>query len=328
MAGMGKRLRPHTLTQPKPLIPIAGKPIVQRLVEDLAAQSPEPIDKVAFVIGDFGKAVEEDLLKIAKKVGAKGEIFYQKEPLGTAHAILCAAPELEDRVIVAFADTLFKADFKFDMEKDGILWVRQIADPSQFGVVTLDGNGAINSFVEKPKEFVSDLAMIGIYFFKDGAALRSELQRLIDEGIQRGGEYQLPDALSHMTKEGLRFFPGEVDEWLDCGNKNATVSTNSRILDFMKSDEPLISADVKVEDSVIIPPCFIGPGVTLRRSVIGPYVSVGENSTIEDSVIRESIIQEDSFVFGSFFEKSMVGNHVTLISKAREWSIGDYNTVE
>ena len=169
MAGMGKRMRPHTLTVPKPLVPIAGKPIVQRLVEDIAKVCHEPIEEVAFIIGDFGKEVEEKLLQIAASVGAKGSIHYQNEPLGTAHAIMCAKEALDGKVVVAFADTLFKADFKLDTSADGTIWVQQVNDPSAFGVVKLNPKNEISDFVEKPVEFVSDLAIIGIYYFKDGA---------------------------------------------------------------------------------------------------------------------------------------------------------------
>src|SRR5688500_5031469 len=163
MAGLGKRLRPHTLTVPKPLLPVGGKPIVHRLVEDIAKSCPEKIDEIAFVIGDFGKEVEDELVAVAEKLGAKGSIFYQHQALGTAHAVLCAEACLTGPVVVAFADTLFRADFTIDKNADGILWVNQIENPSAFGVVTLDKDGNIQDFVEKPKTFVSDLAMIGIY---------------------------------------------------------------------------------------------------------------------------------------------------------------------
>ena len=228
MAGMGKRMRPHTLTVPKPLIPVAGKPIVQRLVEDIAGLCTEKIEEIAFVIGDFGAETEARLLAIADSLGAKGKICYQQEALGTAHAILCAEETLKGQTIVAFADTLFRADFKLETERDGILWVSQIEDPSAFGVVKLDENQIITDFVEKPKTWVSDLAMIGIYYFKNGEILREELQYLIDNNIINDGEYQLPEALKNMTTKGMQFVPGKVDEWLDCGNKNATVYTNQR----------------------------------------------------------------------------------------------------
>ena len=151
MAGRGSRLRPHTLTIPKPLITVAGKPIVQRLVEDIVGVCGKQVEEIAFVIGDFGKEVEKKLIKIAENLGAKGTIYYQQEPLGTAHAILCAKNSLEGNCVVAFADTLFKADFKLDSSKDGIVWVSQIEDPSAFGVVKLNKENEIVEFIEKPE---------------------------------------------------------------------------------------------------------------------------------------------------------------------------------
>jgi len=196
MAGRGTRLRPHTLTIPKPLIPIAGKPIVERLVEDLVSVCNEKVDEIAFIIGDFGKEVESQLIAIAERLGAKGTICVQEEKLGTAHAVLCAQDALQGNVIVAFADTLFRADFKLDSSQDGIVWVKQVDNPSAFGVVKYDSNDVITDFVEKPETFVSDLAIIGIYYFKDGENLRNELQYLIDNDIRiKGGEFGLTDAL-------------------------------------------------------------------------------------------------------------------------------------
>ena len=171
MAGMGKRLRPHTLTIPKPLLPIAGKTIVQRLVEDIAQVSDESIEEIAFVIGNFGDEVESQLKKIAADIGATPKIYYQDKALGTAHAILCAKNSLVGKTIVAFADTLFQADFSLDEKQDGIIWVKKIEDPSAFGVVKLNDDNIITDFVEKPEVFVSDSYIIGIYYFKDGYSL-------------------------------------------------------------------------------------------------------------------------------------------------------------
>ncbi|MGB0166803.1 MAG: sugar nucleotidyltransferase, partial [Luteibaculum sp.] len=257
MAGRGSRLRPHTLTVPKPLIPIAGKPIVHRLVEDIAAVCDEKIEEIAFIIGDFGKEVEQKLISVAESLGAKGSIYYQDEPLGTAHAIMCAEKSLSGPVIVAFADTLFKADFTLDSDSDGIIWVNKVDNPSSFGVVKVNGEGHISEFVEKPKDFVSDLAIIGIYYFKDGDYLRSELKYLLDNNIKDRGEFQITDALENMKKKGTRFKPGTVKEWLDCGNKDVTVDTNKRYLEFIK-DQKIVDSSLKTENAVLIAPCYIG----------------------------------------------------------------------
>ena len=325
MAGMGKRMRPHTLTTPKPLLHIAGKSIVQRLVENLAEVSGESISRIGFVTGRFGKETEEELLAIAKNVGAVGSIHYQDEALGTAHAILCAEELLEGTTTVAFADTLFKADFEIDAQADGVLWVQQIDDPTAFGVVKLDEKGVIVDYVEKPKEFVSDLAMIGIYYFREGQNLRKELRYLLDNDIRNGNEYQLPDALRNMTSKGVRFVPGQVEEWLDCGNKNATVNTNSRVLEFdAERGVELISSTSKIENSVIIPPCFIGDHVHITNSVIGPGVSIGSGSEVTNSVVEHSIIYGNSVIENKIFENSMIGHFVDLRGEKSDLNIGDY----
>jgi glucose-1-phosphate thymidylyltransferase len=323
MAGRGSRLRPHTLTIPKPLIPIAGKPIVQRLVEDIAEVCNESIEEIAFIIGDFGQEAEKNLLKIAESLGAKGSIYYQDEPLGTAHAILCAKDSLKGNCVVAFADTLFTADFKLDTSNDGIIWVKQIDNPSAFGVVKLDKDNTITDFVEKPTEFVSDLAIIGIYYFNDGEYLKNELQYLIDNDIKEKGEYQLTNALENMKNKGAKFKPGQVNLWMDCGNKNVTVETNSQVLE-LKQKEQLISKTLKNENSVIIPPCYIGDNVSLKNCVVGPHVSIGANSSLEDVVIKTSIVQEKAKIKNAIIANSMIGNHAEFEGTAYDLSIGDY----
>ncbi|MEI6312992.1 MAG: sugar phosphate nucleotidyltransferase [Bacteroidota bacterium] len=326
MAGWGSRLRPHTLTVPKPLVKIAGKSIVQRLVENLSKSVNEPIDEIAFIIReDFGKEIEQNLIDIANNLGTKGLICYQSEPLGTAHAIMCAKHSLKGNIIVAFADTLFKTDFTLDTTADGVIWVSKIDDPSAFGVIKLNEQNIITDFVEKPKEFVSDLAIIGIYYFKDGAYLRNELAYLLDNDIKEKGEYQLTSALENMKQKGSKFIPGRVDEWLDCGNKNATVHTNTRILEHIKLEEKLIDTSVSIENSIIIEPCYIGKGSKITNSIIGPYVSVESNTTISNSQITHSIIQSKSTIDKQIMTNSMIGSNASIMGKSNDFSIGDYN---
>lgn len=327
MAGRGSRLRPHTLTIPKPLIPVAGKPIVQRLVEDITKVCGEPVEEIAFIIGDFGEQVEKDLKAVAEGLGAKGSIYYQEEALGTAHAILCAKESLDGKVVVAFADTLFKADFTLDTNADGIIWVNRVEDPRAFGVVKLDEENTITEFVEKPQEFVSDLAIIGIYFFNDGANLSNELQYLIDNDIKDKGEYQLTNALENMKNKGLKFKTGKVIEWLDCGNKNATVHSNQRVLEFEK-DLDKTDASAEIENSVVIQPSMIMAGAKIKNSVVGPHVTVGKNSVIENSVISNSIIQNDASVKDANFTNSMIGNKAKYKGSRKDLSVGDYNEIK
>ena len=329
MAGRGSRLRPHTLTTPKPLIAFAGKSIVQRLVEDIVRVCNEEINEIAFIIGDFGKEVEQNLINIANNLGAKGKIVYQDQPLGTAHAILCAKESLKGDVVVAFSDTLFKADFKLEKNSDGIIWVNKIDDPSSFGVVKVNEEKIITDFVEKPEFFVSDLAIIGIYYFKSGENLNKELQYLIDNDIKDKGEYQLTNALENMKNKGFKFTTGEVTEWLDCGNKDATVHTCERVLDHNTNTE-MIADDSQMINSKIIEPCYIGSGTKIENSIIGPNVSIGNNTIILNSQIKESIIQNTSKIENAKLYKSMIGNNVFFDGHniELEVSIGDFSEVK
>ncbi len=325
MAGMGKRMRPHTLTIPKPLISIAGKPIVQRLAEEITKVSESEIDEIAFIIGDFGKETEQKLLKIAENLGTKGQIYYQKEALGTAHAVYCAEASLKGKVIVAFADTLFNADFSLKEETGSVIWTKKVDNPENFGVVKKDKKGNITDFIEKPKEFVSDEAIIGIYYFKSGENLKEELKYLIYNKITGNGEYQLTDALENMKNKGINFRSANVTEWLDCGNKDATVHTNQRILHHSGNN---VSENIEQNYSVIIEPCFIDEDAIINNSVIGPYVSVGKNTRIKNSVISNSIIQSNCDIKEAVFSNSMVGNYVTINKEKDDLSIGDYNSIK
>jgi len=329
MAGIGSRLRPHTLTIPKPLTLIAGKPIVQRLVEDIVKVVDQKVEEIAFVIGpSFPKDTEEKLMAIAQNLGATGKVSVQEVALGTAHAIQCAKDSLEGPCVVAFADTLFKADFTLDGETDGAIWVKQVEEPSAYGVVKLQ-DGLITDFVEKPDEFISDLAIIGIYYFKNGAILREEIQYLLDHDIKDKGEYQLTNALEHMKQKGLKFVPGQVNEWMDCGNKEITIDTNSKILQFaLKEHENLISKNITLENSKIIEPCYIGDNVTLKNTTIGPNVSLGDDSVVENSHITNSLIQTNTTIKNANLNEAMIGNHAYFDGDFNSISIGDYSILK
>jgi glucose-1-phosphate thymidylyltransferase len=324
MAGRGTRLRPHTLTVPKPLIPVAGKPIIQRLVEDLSRSYDGSISEIAFVIGDFGAEVERELAHIANNLGAECRIYHQEKPMGVGHAIYCAWESLNGKCMIAFADTLFRADFRFNTEEDGVIWVQKVKDPSSFGVVQVDLKGYISGFVEKPVDFVSDLAIVGIYYFQEGEKLRSALHRVITQDIREKNEYQLTTALEMLREDGMKFATGEIEEWLDCGNKEAILYSNARMLEFHKEQE-LVARNAQIENSVIVPPCFIGENAAVKNSVIGPYVSVGNNSSVENTVISNSIIQNRSQIKNAVLENSMIGNSSKYFSSKEELNLGDYS---
>jgi glucose-1-phosphate thymidylyltransferase len=219
---------------------------------------------------------------------------------------------------------LFKANFKLDAKADGAIWVKQVADPSAFGVVKVE-DGFITDFIEKPKDFISDLAIIGIYYFKDGDKVRDEIQYLIDNDLRENNEYQLTNVLETLKRDGAKFIPGTVSTWMDCGKKDPTVDTNKQVLDFeYKAGNNLVSKDVVLENSEIIQPCYIGKNVVLKNTKIGPYVSIGENSTVENATITNSLIQTNVLITNTKLDNAMIGNHAKYDGGFTSVSIGDY----
>jgi glucose-1-phosphate thymidylyltransferase len=332
MAGRGSRLRPHTLTIPKPLIPVAGKPIVHRLITDIAAILKEEIEEIAFILGDpawFGDAVVESLIELANGLGAKASIYRQLDPKGTGHAIMCAEPSLSGPAVIAYADTLIRANFNLDKEADAVIWTKKVNNPEAYGVVNLNDKNEIIELVEKPTEFVSDQAVIGIYYFKDVGVLKNELQYVLDHNIINGGEYQINDGIKRMMTSGKVFKTGAVEEWMDCGNKEVTVETNQRMLAILnEGDETLVSSEMTQVNSKIIMPCFIGKGVVLKNSTIGPFTSIGAGTIIEDSNVKNSIIQTQSVIKNATLENAMIGNHVVFDGNFADVSIGDYSELK
>ncbi len=332
MAGRGSRLRPHTLTIPKPLIPVAGKPIVHRLVADIAGVLNEDIDEIAFILGDpafFGDDVVESLQELARELGAKPSIYRQLDPKGTGHAIMCAEPSLSGPAVIAYADTLIRADFDLDKDADAVIWTKKVKNPEAYGVVNLNVKDEIIELVEKPEIFVSDQAVIGIYYFKDVGVLKKELQYVLDNNIINGGEYQINDGIKRMMATGKIFKTGTVSEWMDCGNKEVTVETNRRMLGFLaEANEPLISDNITKENSKIIEPCFIAEGVVLKNSTVGPFVSIGQGTTLEDSTVKNSIIQTHSILKNATLDNAMIGNHAHFDGNFTNISIGDYSQLK
>ncbi len=333
MAGRGSRLRPHSLTVPKPLIPVAGQPIVHRLVKDIAKVLKQPIEEIAFVLGDpawFGDEVVESLTELAQGLGAEASIYRQDQPLGTGHAIMSAKPSLSGPAVIAYADTLIRAEFDLDPFADSVIWTKQVENPEAYGVVKLDENDSIVELVEKPETFVSDQAVIGIYYFKDVAVLKEKLQEVLDENVMNGGEYQINDGIKRMMADGRVFKTGTVDEWMDCGNKNVTLETNAKMLGFLATDneEQLIHDSVVLENANIIEPCFIGAGTVLRNTSVGPNVSIGKDCVIEDSSVKNSLIQNQTSIKNANLDEAMIGNYVKYDGGFTKISIGDYSVLE
>ncbi len=324
MAGIGKRLRPFTLTTPKPLFRIAGKTIINRLIEKIIATTSEKITDVGFVIGDFDNSVKKYLNDIGKLFNFNVHIFYQKDALGTAHAIFMAKELLNENVIVAFADTLFKANFQLDTNSDVIIWTKKVSNPQNYGVIIKE-DSLITGFYEKPKTFVSDEAIIGIYYFKSAEILKDKLKFLIDNDITGNNEFQLTDALQMMLDDGLKFYSQTVNKWLDCGNKNIILNTLAEVL---KSETKNFTSFIKPENTIIIPPVFIGKNVKLKRCIIGPNVAIEDNADLTNVNAKNSIFLQNSKIFNMNLSDTIIGNNSSVIGKQKIYSIGDFNKIE
>ncbi|MEX0929686.1 MAG: sugar phosphate nucleotidyltransferase [Balneolales bacterium] len=323
MAGKGTRLRPHSHTTPKPLLPVAGTMIIERIIQTFSRTLDRKIDEIAFVLGDFGDEVKQTLTDMSRRHDAKATFYKQDEALGTAHAVYCAADSLEGEVIIVFADTLFDTSQKVSVEgADSVIWLKHVDDPSRFGVA-VEEEGRITGFVEKPSELISNLAIIGVYYFREGGELKKQIEYLLQNRVVgHGDEYQLTDAIDRMLKDGKVFKPATVDEWLDCGTIPAWLDTSREII---KKENSRPAGEYK--NSKIVPPVYLADGVSIEDSEIGPNVSLGAGSVISGSTIRDAIVLDEARVINSRISNSTVGVRATVDHTRGEVHIGDDSTV-
>ena len=327
MAGRGTRLRPHTHTIQKPLLPVAGTSVVERIINTFHRTLDRTIDEIVFVLGEFDDELQEQLNELCSRHEAKSTFRKQDQALGTAHAVYSASDDLEGEVIIVFADTIFDTQGTVSVEDaDSVIWLKKVDDPTRFGVAIHEGD-TITDFVEKPEEPVSDLAIIGVYYFKEGAELRKQLKYLIDNDIRgKDGEYQLTDALDRCLKEGKLFKTATVDEWLDAGTLQAWLDTTAIILD-KENDSNQVDPQA-FPTSRIIPPVHIEDGVEIEGSVIGPYTSLAAGTKVTDSVIKESIVLKNSEITNSTLHRATVGNHAYLDECKGSVHLGDHSVVK
>ncbi|MEX0723070.1 MAG: sugar phosphate nucleotidyltransferase [Gracilimonas sp.] len=325
MAGRGTRVRPHSHTVPKPLLPVAGTMIVERIVETFNRTLDRDITEIVYILGpDFGEDIKQPLREMSKRHNAKALFEVQAEALGTAHAVAMAKEHLDGEVIIAFADTIFDSKEQFDLgDADSVIWLKKVEDPSRFGVAVHEGD-KITGFVEKPKEFISDLAIIGVYYFKDGNYFKKQIEWVLDNDMKGpGGEYFLTAALDKMIKDGKIFKTATVDEWLDCGTLPAWLETTGLITEkeFNGVDES------KYPGSKIIPPVYIGEGVKIENSTIGPKVSIEDNTVIKNSVVENSIIRDHATLEDVDTRGSTIGAHTTLKNVKGKVDVGDHSNL-
>jgi glucose-1-phosphate thymidylyltransferase len=316
VAGYGTRMRPHTLTQPKVLLPVADKPMIAHIVEKLIGDG---IDELIFVVGHLGNKIEEF---IRANYQIKSSFIQQTEFLGLGHAIYTARDYLDNQpLIIVLGDTIYEANLqKVIKAGKNSLGVKKVDDPRRFGVALLNKNGFIKKLIEKPKKFASDLALVGIYYFHNGNDLKNALTKLITAGIKTNDEYQLTDALQIMIDDAQPFTTFKVNGWYDCGKPETLLETNAIILkrDFSKKT-------YKYKNTIIIPPVFIHPLANIQNSIIGPNVTIGRDTKIERSIILASIINSESTIRSLYLRNSIIGTNVDIQGPVRSLNVGDYS---
>ena len=321
-AGQGTRLRPHTHTLPKVMLPVAGRPIIGHILADVAALGP---DEVRLVVGYRGDTVEDYARRAFPDLPVR--IVWQERQEGLGHAVLQGL-EAGDRddVLVVLGDTVFDVDYpEVVAHEDHVLGVRPVPDPERFGIVELDPSGGlVAKLVEKPAEPKGNLALVGLYYVRDGELLRQAIAGLVEDDDRTRGEYQLTDALQRMIDAGERFVPYEIGGWYDCGKRETLLSTNRALLDMRPREVPPGIA----ESSVLIPPVHVDASCAIEASVIGPHVSLGEGVTIRNSVVRDSVLAEGARVENVVLEGSILGPDVRVRGRARTVNLGENSEVE
>lgn len=321
LAGFGSRLRPLTYSRPKPLVNVAGKPILGHLLDKLQNL---PIDEYLFITGYLGDQIEAYVSENYGETPAR--YFEQKELNGQSPAIYLAKEAIEGPVIILFVDTIFEADINFlaNTEADAVAFVKEVDDPRRFGVAATDANGIVQQFVEKPDSMENKLAVIGMYYLKDSAALLNAIETQMSEERITKGEFYLADAFQIMVDRGTEFEVAEVDAWLDAGTSDALLETNRLLLDRGRDNMTASNTD----GVAIVPPVFIHPSAQVSNSVIGPYVTLGRNCKVTDCIIRDSIVDADTTLENVLLKDSLAGQNVNVKGAFRTLNVGDTTSLK
>ena len=329
MAGKGTRLRPFTLTCPKPLLKIIDKPIVEHLIDQITSRLTTQIDEIIYILGDeayFNSDVVSSLTLIAKKYNAKTKVYRQLDQLGTGHAIMCAEESLHGPSIVAYADTMIQGQISIAPDVDGIIWVKKVEDPSSYGVVSLDEKNNIIDLIEKPQKYVSDLAVVGIYYFKDISIIRDELKIHLNDKLNPGKEYLLNYGIERMIEKKRVFKSQEIETWMDCGTPKLLIESAKKIMSskiILEENNSFIkSGNVKITQ-----PVFIGKNVKIKDSEIGPFVSIGDDTDISNSNIESTLIYKSVKVSNADIKNSILGQYSVYDGSNKEIFLGDYSQI-
>jgi glucose-1-phosphate thymidylyltransferase len=323
VAGAGTRLRPHTYTQPKPLMPVAGKPILAHIIDELRKAG---FNEFVFVIGYLGEKIKNYVETHYKNLNC--EFIVQEDRYGLGHAIWMARNSIknEEELFIALGDTVFDTDLNtFIQSITTSLGVKEVRDPREFGVVVLDEKGFVKKVIEKPKIPHSNLALVGLYKILEVKALLTALTYNIEQNILTNGEFQLADALQRMVEQGIKMTTVPVNNWFDCGKKEILLETNRTLLE----KNNIYDVDLPIfENTIIIHPVSIGENCTIDDSIIGPYVTIGDNTTINASIIQDSIIGSFSQLKEIILNKSVVGSDTSIRGIKRSLNIGDNTEID
>jgi len=321
VAGAGTKLRPHSYTQPKALVPLAGKTVLSIIIDQVREAG---INEFIFIVGYLGEKIQ-DFVK-NKYPDLQAHYVHQVDRQGIGHAVrLTRSIVNNDEVFVVLGDTICEYDVKEVVNSPhSMIGVRKVDDPREFGVAEIEEDGFINHVVEKPQIPKSNMALVGIYKIKESEQMFQCLEENIRQGLRSHGEYSLTDALDCMIKLGARFKSFKVENWFDCGRKETLLESNALLL---KKFASVINAN-QYENTVVIPPVSIGEGCTIKNSIIGPNVAIGENTIIDDSIVKNSIIGSFSNLFDIVLDDSVIGSDTNLRGETRSLNIGDNTSID
>jgi glucose-1-phosphate thymidylyltransferase len=323
MAGLGTRLRPHTWSKPKQLVSVAGKAVLDHVIDTLGTLPSSMDIELVNIVGYLGEQIEDYIQEHYPDM--KSHYVVQENPRGQSHAVQLAREYLHGPMLIVFADTLIETDLSFLLEEqaEAVAWVKQVPDPRRFGVAVIGEDGWVTQLIEKPAEMDNNLAVVGFYFFKQAEDLLKAIDEQMARDLKLKGEFFLADAINIMLENKLKMRTQKVDVWLDAGTPEAILETNRYLL------EHGLDNSAKIENCngvVINPPVFIHPSAQVSGSIIGPHVSLGAGCTVENSIIRDSILEDEAQASGVILEASLVGRRAQLRRRAGTINAGD-NTV-
>ena len=320
LAGFGSRLRPHTFSKPKPLMNVAGTPVIGHVLNMF---NDVEVEEFIFVTGYMGDQIQEHIKKTYPNTNTR--FLEQKQLDGQSPAILLAKEHVTGPMLIGFADTIVETDLtKINTATDeAIAWVKHVKDPRRFGVVVRDSNGYVTQIIEKPESMDNNLAVVGFYYLRDSQMLMSAIEQQINNNTQTKGEYYLADAMQILLDQGLQMQANEVEVWKDCGKPESLLETNKHLLEHGHDN----SAQVKIDGSVIVPPVNIHVDAKITNSVIGPHATIGADCTITSSIISDSIIEQGTQIVDTVLTQSLIGSYTNVKGQSSTLNVGDQSEI-